>query len=228
MFDYSAQLVFGGVRSTNSKKTLPSDSQASARTGSSSTLSAHRQRDAGRTKAAILDAAKYAFATHGYHDAGIREIAKAAGVNSALVRRYYGSKQELFETALGAAVDSSHMLKIDRRHFGATIVEQFVTYDRSLPSPLSMMILGAADPVARRITVRLIHKLTIKPLSQWLGSKDGEALAARINVLCAGFFLYYEVLRLNTFAHGIDPATRTWLVNSLQAVVDEADKKRLS
>ena len=52
----------------------------------------HRpQRDATRTRAAILHAAQQAFSTKGYLDTGVREITAAAGVNPALVSRYFGS-----------------------------------------------------------------------------------------------------------------------------------------
>ena len=54
--------------------------------------SAVKPRDAGRTRAAILDAAQEAFSSRGYLATGVREVTAAAGVNPALVSRYFGSK----------------------------------------------------------------------------------------------------------------------------------------
>lgn len=48
------------------------------------------------TRAAILDAARELFAAHGYEGASIRAIASKAGVDSALIRHFFGNKQSLF------------------------------------------------------------------------------------------------------------------------------------
>lgn len=45
----------------------------------------------------ILDAAELAFARSGFDGTGLREIAAAAGVSQALLRYYFGAKQDLFD-----------------------------------------------------------------------------------------------------------------------------------
>src|SRR3954452_8221023 len=52
-----------------------------------------------QTRAAILDAARAAFAHRGYDAVSIRAVARTAGVDPALVHRFYGSKEELFVAA---------------------------------------------------------------------------------------------------------------------------------
>jgi len=52
------------------------------------------------TREAILDAARRAFAEHGYQQATIREVAGLAGVDPALVHHYFGTKQDLFVAAV--------------------------------------------------------------------------------------------------------------------------------
>lgn len=55
---------------------------------------------AARTRASILGAASELFRQNGYSATGVREIAVTAGVDPALVIRYFGSKEALFlETA---------------------------------------------------------------------------------------------------------------------------------
>lgn len=49
----------------------------------------------------ILDAAVVEFGDHGYDGTSMRGIAGRAKVNSALVHHYFGTKAELFATALG-------------------------------------------------------------------------------------------------------------------------------
>jgi AcrR family transcriptional regulator len=64
-----------------------------------------RRRDAAKTRALLLDAARRRFARDGYSSATLRDIAEDAGVNVALVARYFDSKEGLFEACLTAVVD---------------------------------------------------------------------------------------------------------------------------
>jgi len=49
------------------------------------------------TRAAILDAAEDLFSKHGFYGVTIREVAREAGVDTALVHYYFGAKRELFD-----------------------------------------------------------------------------------------------------------------------------------
>ena len=59
-----------------------------------------RKRDATATKAALLQAAGELFAERGFDRTTVRDIATRAGVNQALLFRYFGSKEELFHAVL--------------------------------------------------------------------------------------------------------------------------------
>ena len=52
------------------------------------------------TRERILDAAREEFAERGYEKTSVRGIAKAAGVDSALVHHYFGTKEQVFEAAI--------------------------------------------------------------------------------------------------------------------------------
>ena len=56
-----------------------------------------RQRDAGRTRRRILDAAAREFAAHGLGGARVARIAQQAGVNQQLISYYFGGKQGLYD-----------------------------------------------------------------------------------------------------------------------------------
>ncbi|MBS2534858.1 TetR family transcriptional regulator [Catenulispora sp. NF23] len=62
------------------------------------------------TRGEILDAARAEFATRGYEKATVRGIARAAGVDSALVHHYFGSKDRVFLAALEFPVDPAMVL----------------------------------------------------------------------------------------------------------------------
>ena len=52
---------------------------------------------AGETRDLILDAAEDLFSKHGFYGVTIREVAREAGVDTALVHYYFGAKRELFD-----------------------------------------------------------------------------------------------------------------------------------
>lgn len=55
------------------------------------------------TRERILLSARTEFAASGYDRTSVRTIARGAGVDSALVHHYFGSKEELFSAAVAAA-----------------------------------------------------------------------------------------------------------------------------
>jgi AcrR family transcriptional regulator len=58
---------------------------------------AERQRDAERSREALLDAALTEFAAHGYAGARTTDIATRAGVNKQLISYYFGGKEGLYQ-----------------------------------------------------------------------------------------------------------------------------------
>lgn len=62
------------------------------------------------TRAQILDAARAAFAEYGFERATIREIARRAEVDPALVHHYFGSKDHLLIAAVDAPIDPATLI----------------------------------------------------------------------------------------------------------------------
>lgn len=56
-----------------------------------------RAAQAGETRELILDAAEDLFSKHGFYGVTIREVAREAGVDTALVHYYFGAKRDLFD-----------------------------------------------------------------------------------------------------------------------------------
>lgn len=94
------------------------------------------RRDRVATRARLLDAARREFAEHGYDGTSVRRIAGAAGVDAALIFRYFGSKDGLFVAATAAA-DPAGLLGLPPAEFA----------DRLL-SALAFPALGTAPPVS--------------------------------------------------------------------------------
>ncbi|MFF5483612.1 TetR family transcriptional regulator [Streptomyces sp. NPDC012935] len=55
------------------------------------------------TRDRILNAAREEFSERGYEKTSVRGIAKAAGVDSALVHHYFGTKEQVFEASVEVA-----------------------------------------------------------------------------------------------------------------------------
>lgn len=68
----------------------------------STAVERQRPRNAAATARRLLEAARVRFARLGYDRTSIREIAADAGVDQALVIRYFGSKEKLFAMAFPA------------------------------------------------------------------------------------------------------------------------------
>lgn len=179
-----------------------------------------KRRDAPRTKARILAAAQQIFAEVGYSQAGIRDIAAMAEVDSALVPRYFGSKAGLFEAALIDAIPRYSEIDLKQEGFGARLTAQFLDTFLDLRAQ-AMMVLSTSDPDARTISARVMEEYGIKPLAQWLGPPDARTRAVRMTMLSTSFMLYTRQIPLMSPDAAIDSETSEWLAQSLQAIIDQ-------
>ncbi|HEY9266069.1 MAG TPA: TetR family transcriptional regulator [Mycobacterium sp.] len=68
-------------------------------------MSSGRARNAPRTRADILEAARRRFGSDGYQRTTLRAVAADVGVDPALIIRYFGSKQDLFAEAAEFTID---------------------------------------------------------------------------------------------------------------------------
>jgi AcrR family transcriptional regulator len=82
-------------------------------------LPPRRRRNAAATRSALLTAARQQIAERGFEGTTTRDVAAAAGVNQALVYRYFGSKEKLFAEAAGdATTDDTPDRAIDEAPLG--------------------------------------------------------------------------------------------------------------
>ena len=79
-----------------------------------------------RTRAAILDAARELFAQRGFAATTVRDVAAAAGIDPALVIRYFGSKDELFVRAAEFQLSLAPVAQADPEQVGEALVRHFI------------------------------------------------------------------------------------------------------
>ena len=107
-----------------------------------------RGRDAAATRAAILEAARGAFTRESYDQVGVREIATVAGIDAALVIRYFGSKEGLFAAAIGKKFDLSLLFEGDARGLGERVARAVLLKPKAAGELDPMLILlRSAAPI---------------------------------------------------------------------------------
>ncbi|MFE0650326.1 TetR family transcriptional regulator [Streptomyces sp. NPDC059534] len=125
----------------------------------------------------ILDAARAEFAERGYDKASVRGIARAAGVDPALVHHYFGTKDEVFAAAIEVSFEP------------AAAVPAIVGGPRdALGERLARFFIGVwENPVSRApllATVRsaLTHEAAAKVLRNFVLRRLLERIAAELDV----------------------------------------------
>lgn len=82
-------------------------------------------RDAQATRERLIMAARRAFSERGFERTTVREIAADAGVNPALINRYFGGKEQLFAEAVSIDLAFPDLSQVDRSQLGKTLVAHF-------------------------------------------------------------------------------------------------------
>ena len=148
----------------------------------------------GETRDAILDAAEDLFSKHGFYGVTIREVAREAGVDTALVHYYFGAKRDLFDSVFlrRAEVWNNERVEAINRY--------------------------ARDPGPGGMTLEGLFEAFLRPPFQWSlkggpGWKHYSALVAQTNA--------NPTFGGETMARYYDPAIRR-LIELIKQVMPEA------
>lgn len=179
-------------------------------------------RDAQRTRQKILSAAQQAFSVKGYAAAGVRDITGLAGVNPALVSRYFGSKENLYREALRGLMRVDLITSIPREKFGEAVIDILTTPTDQVQNPVAMMVLASADPKARDITQTMLQDMVLEPFSRWFGGEQAHEKALQFMILASGITLYRQLYPLPGLFPKMDASLKLWLSASFQSLVDGA------
>jgi AcrR family transcriptional regulator len=122
-----------------------------------------RPRDAAASKDALLQAAQTLFGQQGFEGTTIREIGERAGVDAALIARYFGSKADLYiaavvaENAAGAPSEYEGL-----EHMADVVVARS---DHHGPGPIVQAIVRSdTSPEIRDAAVDLLAQRMVGPL----------------------------------------------------------------
>jgi AcrR family transcriptional regulator len=163
-----------------------------------------RRRDAAATRSAIFEAATRRFADQGYQCAGVREIAADAGVDAAMVNRYFGSKEGLFTEVIDRAFNRDDLLAGERVDLAARLARYAVFGSEDVQDtrriPLLLLLRSAAEPRAAALLRASLDRNFVQPLAKKLGGADAEARAALVTAHLNGFATLDRIIGTEAFA----------------------------
>jgi AcrR family transcriptional regulator len=143
-----------------------------------------RRRDAGDTRARLLSAATDLFAEKGFDRATVRDIGERAGVDPALIARYFGGKTELYIQTLRTRAGVNPLDLLDPQRLSELL-------DRAAhqhPGPiLQAAIRMHVDPNAQAAAIAELRVRLIAPLYDRFVREGSPQPALRAEVVVAAF-----------------------------------------
>lgn len=161
-----------------------------------------RRRDAAATRNAILSAAHDRFLKDSYESVGLRDIAGDAGVDVALVSRYFGGKEGLFRQVL------THEKRPDRFSepqnieelplFLANLIEADEDEDRAQRMEMFIIMLrSASSPQAGAVIRELIHRDVLDPMAKLIAGPEAEMRANMLLAVLMGIGVLRTIMQVD-------------------------------
>jgi AcrR family transcriptional regulator len=171
----------------------------------------HR-RNAAITRAAILGAARKAFARSGYDGAGLREIAAEAGVTAMMVKRYFGSKEQLFAEVVSDTMRDPVILSaanLAAPDFAAALAKSLVAVTAPGATPLDgflVLLHSASSPRAAEIGREWVGRGHQSTLEKLIDGAHSAERAGLFLALVAGLQVIRQMIGIAALAEA-DPKT---------------------
>ncbi|GAA2109765.1 hypothetical protein GCM10009759_50740 [Kitasatospora saccharophila] len=150
-----------------------------------------------RTRQAILAAARELFSELGYEQTTVRTVAHRAGVDPALVMKYFGSKEGLFDAvseltlSFGGAL-SGPPEQLGERLLGHVLADLDGRPDRSLPVLRSML----THPQAAEAVRCAVADPGNSPVADALTGEDAQLRATLVGTVALGLLVSRYLLRV--------------------------------
>ena len=182
-----------------------------------------RRAGGGDTRGAILRAARSSFAEAGYAGTSIRAVASSAGVDSALVHHYFGTKDDLFLAALEMPVDPRVVLagvaEGDLDGVGERVLQAFlgVWEDPQARLPLLALVRsGLSGEPGRTIVETALKRLVFGTLGRVLDVDEPERRMSLVASQMVGLIIARYVLMLEPLASMTPEEVTAWVAPTVQ------------
>ncbi|WP_431806689.1 TetR family transcriptional regulator [Microbacterium paraoxydans] len=182
-----------------------------------------RPRGGSDSRERILAAAVDEFGEHGYDGSTVRSIAGRAGVDSALVHHYFGTKADLFAEAVGIPlrpdIDVPGIVAGPREEVGERLVRYVLeSFERPEVRRRGVMLIRTA--IGSRVTSPLLagflSRELIGRIASELGVADAELRATLVASQIAGLLVTRYVLKLGPIAAAPADELAAWIGPTVQ------------
>jgi AcrR family transcriptional regulator len=164
----------------------------------------HRTYDAAASRRALLDAAAHLFQERGYDRATVRDIGERAGVDPALIARYFDGKEGLYLAALADERTGPPRAHIESGDLVEAARLMFDHWDERGMSPAMRTLFGPAPTEEVRDQVRaILGGAILDPLTQELTERGVPQPRERAELLLAAM-AGIELARRNGVLPAID------------------------
>lgn len=175
-------------------------------------------RDAAATRARLLDAARELFLQKGYSATGLREVAAKAGVDVTLVRRYFGSKQQLFAEATDVSENADSIRRAADDAVGRALITNVLRARRDVDTPLLALLRSSGDPdVVARVNKQLDEGLT-RNLAARITVGQARLRADMVTALLLGIGIQRALLGKKPMATAKDDDIATVFLEAFDAI----------
>lgn len=159
------------------------------------------------TRGEILDAARETFAAKGFEGTSLRAVARAAGVDAALVHHYFDGKESLFVEAMALPIDprvvAERVLDGPVEGIGDRIIGTFLAVWEAPESRVRMkaMLRAAISSEDYAHLIRdAITRLILGPVSSVLDVPDAQLRVSLVASQLMGVVLVRYIIELDPLA----------------------------
>ncbi|HTQ16277.1 TetR/AcrR family transcriptional regulator [Mycobacterium sp.] len=182
------------------------------------------RRSSVETKAVILAAARERFGRAGFQGATIRGIAADAGVDPAMVMRYYGNKDKLFAAAADFDLELPDFATTDRGELGRSLVRHFLQRWEG-DDALVILLRSSATNAEAAQRMRQIFGTQLQPLvASFAPAGEAGARAGLIATQILGLALCRFVLQLPPVVEMTHDEVVEWLGPTIQRYLDPGQR----
>jgi AcrR family transcriptional regulator len=183
------------------------------------TVPPRRARDAEASRKALLDAGAALFDARGYGGATVREIGERAGLDPALIARYFGSKEGLYLAVLADEEKAAARGPLEADL--AAIAERLITRWDGAEAPLRRALASPAPTAAERAQLRRILRRLTEPAKEAIGGGEDGALRAELLV---ALLVGVSVSRANGTLAKLAGASRAEVLRQLRPLLDALER----
>jgi AcrR family transcriptional regulator len=182
-------------------------------------------RNATATKQRLLAAAQESFGRHGFNGTTVRGISESAGVDHALIRRYFGSKADLYIAALVDEVrgDQPPVDFAGRKDMVEGMVSRMDSHGLG-PVMQALVRTDTEDPVHQAARAHMARRL-VEPMVMEMSRRQTDEAPLRAEIV-ASALIGISLGRALRWFDGLAVVPKDHLVDLVEELLDEASKVR--